>query len=315
MDEVPLPTLALQTYWFWTCTWIYLLGVAFAKVAILIQFLRIFVGTWTRVASWATIAFIVTCCLVCLFGGIFACTPVEKFWKPATPGSCINFVIIWYLHSAMAIFTDFAIILIPVPTIITIKMETRKKWSLAFTFALGGFGCITSIVRLYYLHYLNTIQDKTFYYPIGGTWSAIELNVVIICACLITLHPLLAMALSPLKRYATQYSQRSRQAIGNSGGGNGPSSAPSVQRQRDAKAATTTTTMRVMEEGGDSVEQLAPHEAHDGNVITVSTTIDVDAHTDGESESESQRSLTGARGENDFRAHGWHESLEMRPIS
>lgn len=95
MNEIPLPTLSLQTYWFWTCTWIYLLGIAFAKLAILVQYLRVFVGKWTRVASWATIVFIVTCCLVCLFGGIFACTPIEKFWNPSLPGTCINFLIIW----------------------------------------------------------------------------------------------------------------------------------------------------------------------------------------------------------------------------
>ncbi|KAF4313488.1 integral membrane protein [Botryosphaeria dothidea] len=299
MNEIPLPTLSLQTYWFWTCTWIYLLGVAFAKLAILVQYLRVFVGKCTRVASWATIVFIVTCCLVCLFGGIFACTPIEKFWNPSLPGTCINFLIIWYLHAAMATSTDFAIVLIPIPTIINVNMESRKKWSLAFTFALGGFGCVTSIVRLYYLHYLNTIQDKTFYYPIGGTWSAIELNVVIICACLITLHPLLAIVLSPIKRYASQYSQRSRNTTGIA-----PASEVHRHTSKDIK-----TTIHVMEEG-ESAEHLASEDSH---VIKVSTTIDM--RTDRESISESQRSLRGARSENDFRGGMWQDSLEMHPIA
>lgn len=46
-------------------------------------------------ASWATVAFIVTCCLVCFFGGVFACTPVEKFWNPTVPGKCIDYLAIW----------------------------------------------------------------------------------------------------------------------------------------------------------------------------------------------------------------------------
>lgn len=222
-----------------------------------------------------------------------------------------------YLHAAMAISTDFAIVLIPIPTIINVKMENRKKWSLAFTFALGGLrvprrhtsylalanafssGCVTSIVRLYYLHYLNTIQDKTFYYPIGGTWSAIELNVVIICACLITLHPLLAIVLSPIKRYASQYSQRSRNTTGIA-----PASEVHRHTSKDVK-----TTIHVMEEG-ESVEHLASEDSH---VIKVSTTIDM--RTDRESISESQRSLRGARSENDFRGGMWQDSLEMHPIA
>ncbi|GME32051.1 integral membrane protein [Neofusicoccum parvum] len=178
------------------------------------------------------------------------------------------------------------------------KMETRKKWSLAFTFGLGGFGCVTSIVRLYYLHYLNTIEDKTFYYPIGGTWSAIELNVVIVCACLITLHPLLVLVLSPIKRYASQYSQRSRITTGV-----GPTSEGAKQASRDIKGS-----VQVLEEG-DSVEHLS---SGSGNVIKVSTTIDL--RTDQNSISESQRSLRGAHSDNDFRGGAWQDNLEMRPI-
>lgn len=38
----------------------------------------------------------------------------------------------------MAIATDLAIVIIPLPTIINMNLESKKKWSLAFTFALGG---------------------------------------------------------------------------------------------------------------------------------------------------------------------------------
>lgn len=38
----------------------------------------------------------------------------------------------------MSISTDLAIIIIPLPTIFHMNLERRKKWSLAFTFALGG---------------------------------------------------------------------------------------------------------------------------------------------------------------------------------
>lgn len=208
LKDIPPPKLVKQMEWFWASTWIYLIGVAFAKISILIQYIRVFVGRKTIWSSWATIAFIITCCMVCLFGGIFACTPIKKFWDPTVPGTCIHYFVIWYLHCAMSISTDLAIIIIPLPTIFHMNLERRKKWSLAFTFALGGFGCVTSIIRLYYLYFLSVTDDATHYNPIPALWSTVELNVVIVCACLITLHPLLVRVLSPLKRFASQYSQQ-----------------------------------------------------------------------------------------------------------
>lgn len=43
-------------------------------------------------------------------------------------------------------------------------------------------------------------------------WSAVELAVVIVCACLITLHPLLVRALSPLRRFASSYTGSAERA-------------------------------------------------------------------------------------------------------
>ncbi|KKY25965.1 putative integral membrane protein [Diplodia seriata] len=211
--------------WFWVSTWIYLTGVALAKISILIQYIRVFVGTKTIIASWATVAFIVTCCLVCFFGGIFACSPVEKFWNPTIPGTCINYLAIWYLHCSMAIATDLAIVVIPLPTIVNMNLENKKKWSLAFTFALGGFGCVTSIIRLYYLRFLTRTPDPTHYNPIPALWSAVELAVVIVCACLITLHPLLVRILRPLRHFASQYH--------NSAGGGAATEEERARRRRE----------------------------------------------------------------------------------
>ncbi|KAH7050316.1 hypothetical protein B0J12DRAFT_93661 [Macrophomina phaseolina] len=208
LKDIPPPKLVKQMTWFWVSTWIYLTGVAFAKVSILIQYIRVFVGRKTIFSSWATIAFIIMCCSICLFGGIFACSPIKRFWDPTVPGTCIHYFAIWYLHCAMSISTDFAIIAIPLPTIFRMNLERRKKWSLAFTFALGGFGCVTSIIRLYYLYFLSVTPDTTHYNPIPALWSTVELNVVIVCACLITLHPLLVRILSPIRRFASNYSQQ-----------------------------------------------------------------------------------------------------------
>ncbi|GME53081.1 Integral membrane protein [Neofusicoccum parvum] len=320
LKDIPPQVLVKQMVWFWASTWIYLTGVAFAKISILIQYIRVFVGVRTILAAWATVAFIITCCLVCLFGGIFACSPVEKFWNPTVPGTCINYIVIWYLHSAMAISTDFAIVIIPLPTIFNMNLETKKKWSLAFTFALGGFGCVTSIIRLYYLYFLTGTKDTTHYNPIPALWSTVELNVVIVCACLITLHPLLVRVLSPIKRFASQYSQnRSRSqrdpALGGAGDGRssrtttvwgGRSALSDGKKSKSSGGIGLGTTL--LDEGSD--ERLAPLEEGPRDAIKIETRIDLVAE---EGRSVDERTLVRGRSESSFKGGGkWEgEDLEM----
>ncbi|KAK7512607.1 uncharacterized protein IWZ02DRAFT_494020 [Phyllosticta citriasiana] len=197
--------------WFWVSTWVYLSGIAFGKMSILIQFLRIFVDFKTRFASWFTILFIVTCCTVCFFGGIFACNPVHKFWKQSVSGTCINYMAIWYMHAGMSILSDILIIITPLPIIVNMNLEKKKKISLAITFAIGGFGLVTSVIRFYYLHRLLIVTDKTLFNPFPALWSALELNTLIICGCLITLPPLLPIILGSIRRYASSSSPSNSQ--------------------------------------------------------------------------------------------------------
>ena len=50
-------------------------------------------------------------------------------------------------------------------------------------------GCITSIIRLYSLYTVAHSTDYTWDNVGAATWSSIELNIGIICACLPTLKP------------------------------------------------------------------------------------------------------------------------------
>ncbi|KAK8247141.1 hypothetical protein IWZ00DRAFT_34728 [Phyllosticta capitalensis] len=264
-------TLVTLQVWFWASTWVYLLGVAFAKVSILIQFLRIFVDFRTRFASWFTIIFIITCCTVCLFGGIFACNPIHKFWNQSISGTCINYMAIWYMHAGMSILSDILIIITPLPIIFNMNLERKKKISLAVTFAIGGFGLITSVIRLYYLHKLFLVSDKTLYNPLPALWSAVELNTVIICGCLITLHPLLSLVLGPIRRYASSSSPSNSQ--GNTIVGQLPSEESSSRPRLWGTAARATgPKLFKSEEDQCSLKPLYPN-LSDG--VKITTTIDM----------------------------------------
>ena len=53
--------------------------------------------------------------------------------------------------------------------------------------------CIASIIRLHILYDLSLCQDPTWDNPGVATWSAIELNIGVVCVCFSTLRPLLAI--------------------------------------------------------------------------------------------------------------------------
>ena len=52
-------------------------------------------------------------------------------------------------------------------------------------------GCITSILRLHSLYVIAISKDVTWDNVGAATWSAVELNTGIICACLPTLKPMI----------------------------------------------------------------------------------------------------------------------------
>ncbi|KAK5164013.1 uncharacterized protein LTR77_010104 [Saxophila tyrrhenica] len=66
-------------------------------------------------------------------------------------------------------------------------MPKRQKYALMAVFALGGFTCLISILRLQSLVVVSRSDDISWENPLAAIWSSTELNVGIICSCLPTL--------------------------------------------------------------------------------------------------------------------------------
>lgn len=58
---------------------------------------------------------------------------------------------------------------------------------------LTDSGCIIAVLRLYYLYQASISTDLTYDNVAPATWSAIELNVGIICACIPALRPVISL--------------------------------------------------------------------------------------------------------------------------
>ncbi|KAF2463476.1 uncharacterized protein BDR25DRAFT_245562 [Lindgomyces ingoldianus] len=178
---------------FWASIWIYNLSLTFTKLSILVQFLRIFPTRRFRFICFILAGFIGTFGIWTFFGSIFLCSPIEFFWDKTTKGgTCLNQFVIWYLNAGVNIVQDFAILILPIPVLRTLNIPKGQKRALIIIFALGGFVCLISIIRLQTLVRISNSKDPTFDNPPAATFSVVEVNVGIVCACLPSLRPLFA---------------------------------------------------------------------------------------------------------------------------
>ncbi|KAL8660248.1 MAG: hypothetical protein Q9202_006740 [Teloschistes flavicans] len=158
--------------------------------------------------------------IVSTFGAAFQCTPVKFLWDFTVPGGhCINFSAFARFTGVMNVVTDVLILSLPIPIVWSLHLERSKKIGVCALFLLGGFVCVTSIVRLYYLEAVDSGHgvDPTWENVNAAIWSCVEPCIGIVCACLPVMGPLLRTHIVSLATSAFRSrSKRSKQS-GSSG--------------------------------------------------------------------------------------------------
>jgi len=190
---MPLITrLVLTTNTLWVLT------TCLTKTALLIQYLRLFpspapgqlVLNLRRLTIFLLLALVPTICWG-LFGGLFICKPIQKIWSHDTPGHCDNPEIYWLSVAALDVALDFAIWAMPIPMVLGLQnISRREKAGLVGVFALGFSVCVIGLSRLIVVHLGAQEKAWTSSAIDAIVWSAVEMNVGLVCAGLVALKPL-----------------------------------------------------------------------------------------------------------------------------
>ncbi|THC95577.1 hypothetical protein EYZ11_004949 [Aspergillus tanneri] len=196
--DIPPHILIKQMKAFWVTIPFYNAALLCAKASILMQYFRVFPIQRMRRISWVMIGILATYGTWAVLSAFLNCIPVAKFWDPTIPGYCLSMKGLWFSNASMHIATDLAILIIPIPALAALDLPKRQKIALISIFALGGFVCVTSVCRLVALKKIADSDDPTYDNVDAATWSAIECNTGIICACLPTLRPLISHILPHL---------------------------------------------------------------------------------------------------------------------
>ncbi|KAF2197508.1 hypothetical protein GQ43DRAFT_402891 [Delitschia confertaspora ATCC 74209] len=204
---------------FWGSLIMYYLALGTTKSSILLQYNRVFQTKKFRLTCNLVLLAVIVYSIWTVFGSIFACYPIKAFWTKER-ATCIDQFAMWFTNAGINILTDLVIIILPMPVIRRLNLAKKQKGALIGIFAVGGFVCIVSILRLQSLISISNSWDPTYDNPPAATWSSVETNVGIICSCLPCLRPLVAKffpkvfasyqgtSTGPLPR-STAYGQRS----------------------------------------------------------------------------------------------------------
>ncbi|PWI69413.1 hypothetical protein PCL_01060 [Purpureocillium lilacinum] len=174
---------------------IYVIEVSVLKLSFLFFYRRIFPGTTIRWLLWGTIAFNTLVGAVFTLVCIFQCRPIKYFWEQWDQehrGKCLNINAIGWSSAAISIALDVWMLALPLWQIRTLRLDWKKKIGVGLMFGTGAFITIVSILRLRsLLAFRSDSMNPTWEFFEVGLWSAVEICIGIVCACLPSLRLLL----------------------------------------------------------------------------------------------------------------------------
>jgi len=145
---------------------------------------------WRRITVLAMLLVSIQGSVFCLTI-IFQCRPISDYWtisKDPQP-NCISQTSHLLAAGIINILTDFAVVILPIRMVLTLRLPRRDLIMVAILFGLGFISCLAGIARTYYLYITTTTHDQVWAaYPVWVT-SAIELYLGVICASIPATKP------------------------------------------------------------------------------------------------------------------------------
>lgn len=137
VEEVGVDGAVLMAKFLLVAEILYVYNLVWTKLSILAMYYRIFCFDYFKKMAMVIGGFCIAWVICITFIFIFICVPVQKLWYPELPGHCINQVATWIANAISTILTDLAILLLPMPQVWKLNLQTSSKIAISFAFALG----------------------------------------------------------------------------------------------------------------------------------------------------------------------------------
>ncbi|KAI1123811.1 hypothetical protein F5Y10DRAFT_251096 [Nemania abortiva] len=169
-------------------TILYSVAILLLKVAILLQWLRIFVPHGTKGFSYWTCQALIYINALLYLSTVIAicasCKPYRRLWDKTIPGTCIANQEALDVSSGVGnLASDVIILLLPQRVIWKLHIKPQKKVGIAFIFFVGIFATLAAGFRLEAsVRYLQS-ADKAYTFAIVALWGIAELTCAMLIFC------------------------------------------------------------------------------------------------------------------------------------
>ncbi|KAI8654457.1 hypothetical protein NCS57_01191100 [Fusarium keratoplasticum] len=161
------------------------------KAALLAVYLQVFPEFMVkrRIFLWATILFVVIAYVVTITLIFTICLPLERNWEISVQKSCpgssyaILFQVGWGLH----FLGDLLVFILPWLILPALNVKRALRLGIYFTFLLGTINIAVCLVRFIAIQQAG--EDYSISLSTIVLWSSLDVNVVLVIACLPSLRP------------------------------------------------------------------------------------------------------------------------------
>ncbi|CAH0052153.1 unnamed protein product [Clonostachys solani] len=159
---------------------IYEATMASIKIAILLEWLRIFVPTGTRGwfwrISWSLLILVSMYYVGAILTLVFSCIPHEKIWNTTMPGRCSDTSLIFITSASINLVSDVIMLILPQKKIWGLKLTLQRKFHISLAFSIGLMACACAAVRLQAGLHLYHSEDRTYSIAPIALWCMAEMT-------------------------------------------------------------------------------------------------------------------------------------------
>ncbi|KAK5267249.1 hypothetical protein LTR99_006436 [Exophiala xenobiotica] len=193
VDELTEDQLSVIRKATWATKLVYPLAAMSVQNAFLFQYRKLMICRWQRWIIHTMMAIVTGFAIASTVVAATECLPLRAFWHNTSPNEqCMDFIAYWMFSASFNTITALVVWVIPVPVIRTLHLPTRQKRWLMLVFLLGFLTCLAAGLRIWVLHITleRTRTNLAPYVSLVATWTSLEINIGIICACIPTCKPI-----------------------------------------------------------------------------------------------------------------------------
>ncbi|KAK0510708.1 hypothetical protein JMJ35_007140 [Cladonia borealis] len=178
------------------------------KASILVLYHRVFfVSRRFTKMLWAVGIFVFGYSGILGGASLIQCLPLNYIWDRSVKGFCLRIPIAATILAIFNFLTDIIILVMPMPILWKMQIETKEKYQIMGMFLTGGFVSFCSLYRTVIIHSENWVDPSWDDIPLG-VWTMAELGIGVVSACLPTMRPLFVKAMSLFRSSSSESDQQ-----------------------------------------------------------------------------------------------------------